>query len=349
MALSDQDKKLLNDIFSASLKSPKGINSARFRADNAQFIPELDQLERLSYLQRRNDLYSINLLTLAYLAKENPDAQSIVKKCGLVFTLLQGNYRDNLGAKISVSDIAKRTDLSVDDTKVALSFIIQTPILGSHSLDVTSQEAFIAPAEGILKYKSFEDILKEQEEWDKRRDAQRPKFREPLHIRPKYPVEQEISLSATSNKENWEAIESAFGITKRGFGKRINFVTDPFKRGVVFRDVEQAFVLASSGFSKPAVILAGGVIEELLRLYLEYKNIPPLSNTFEGYIKTCEQNELLKDSVSRLSHVVRQFRNLVHLSAEETNKDTISKSTAIAAVSSIFTIANDFQDFSRRH
>jgi hypothetical protein len=154
--------------------------------------------------------------------------------------------------------------------------------------------------------------------------------------------EQEGAIELSIAKENWKAIENDLGVKKRSFGKRINFVKDPFERIIIFRDVEQAFVLASSGFSKPAVILAGSVIEELLRLYLQHKNIPPLSNTFDGYIRTCEENELLKDSVSRLSDAVRQFRNLVHLSAEKTRRHTISKATAIGAVSSIFTIANDF-------
>ena len=145
-----------------------------------------------------------------------------------------------------------------------------------------------------------------------------------------------------SAKANWKDIQSEFGITKMSFGRKINFVSGNFRRNIIFRDVEQAFILASSGLSKPAVILAGGVIEELLRLYLDYKNISPLSDNFDGYIRTCEQHGLLKDSVSRLSHSVRQFRNLVHLSKEETKRHTISKSTAKGAVSSIFTIANDF-------
>lgn len=152
-------------------------------------------------------------------------------------------------------------------------------------------------------------------------------------------------LEVQVRKKNWEAIEKQYSTTKRSFGRKINFVTDPFKREIIFRDVEQAFVLASSGFSKPAVILAGGVIEELLRLYLKQKGISPqkpLKKDFNGYIQTCVQNRLLKDSVSHLSDSVRGFRNLVHLSAEKTQKFTISKSTAIGAVSSIFTIANDF-------
>ena len=149
-------------------------------------------------------------------------------------------------------------------------------------------------------------------------------------------------LNVPIAKANWKDIENELGVTKITFGKAINFVSDNFGRNVIFRDVEHAFLLASSGFSKPAVILAGGVIEELLRLYLEHKNISPISNSFDGYIKTCEQEELLKSGISRLSDSVRHFRNLVHLSQEKTKRYTISKATAKGAVASIFTIANDF-------
>jgi hypothetical protein len=151
-----------------------------------------------------------------------------------------------------------------------------------------------------------------------------------------------VALETLDAKTNWEAIEEEFGVTKRNFGIRINFVSDKFKRKIIFRDVEHSFILASQGFSKPAVIIAGSVIEELLRLYLMHNNVTPQTNTFDGYIKTCEQNRLLKNSVSRLSDSTRQFRNLVHLSAEVTARHTISKATAKGAVSSIFTIANDF-------
>lgn len=147
---------------------------------------------------------------------------------------------------------------------------------------------------------------------------------------------------ALSAKANWKDIKTEYDVTKRSFGKRINFVKDPFKRTVIYRDVEQAFVLASAGFLKPAVILAGGVIEELLRQYLKHKNITPINDSFDGYIQTCEQNGLLKAGISRLTDSARHFRNLVHLSKEETKRHTISKSAAMGAVSSIFTIANDF-------
>ncbi len=145
-----------------------------------------------------------------------------------------------------------------------------------------------------------------------------------------------------SSTDTWNDIHKELENTKLTFAKKINFVTDKYKRKVIFRDIEDAYILAKTGFSKPATILAGSVIEELLRLYLEHNNISPVSNNFDGYIRTCEQKKLLKSGISRLSDSVRYFRNLVHLSGEKTKKYTISKATAQSAVASIFIIANDF-------
>ena len=140
----------------------------------------------------------------------------------------------------------------------------------------------------------------------------------------------------------WTEIETEYGESKRSFAKKISFVEDDFKRKVIFRDVEQAFVLAHYGFSKPSLVLAGGVIEELLRLYLESKEVAPTRNNLDSYIKACQDNSLLKTAIHRLADSIRQFRNIVHLERESSPKHSISKATAKGAVSSIFTIANDF-------
>lgn len=146
----------------------------------------------------------------------------------------------------------------------------------------------------------------------------------------------------SENRTVWRKIECEYGINKRTFGKKINFVSDNFRRKIIFRDVEHAFLLSSSGYSKPAVILAGSVIEELLRLYLAHKNITPRRNTFSEYIEACQQNRLTKKGIFSLSNSVRYFRNLVHLSAEKEKRYSLSKAKAKGAVASIFTIANDF-------
>jgi hypothetical protein len=146
-----------------------------------------------------------------------------------------------------------------------------------------------------------------------------------------------------TSKNVWNEIEKDYDISKRAFGKKINFVSDAFKRKVIFRDVEQAYLLANHGFSKPAVIIAGGVIEELLRLYLDAKGHKPQKDNFDSYIKICEDKGLLKSAINRLTDSVRHFRNFVHIQKENSPKATISKATAKGAVSSIFTIVNDLQ------
>ncbi|GAG62844.1 unnamed protein product, partial [marine sediment metagenome] len=126
------------------------------------------------------------------------------------------------------------------------------------------------------------------------------------------------------------------------FGRKIYFVKGKFEREIIFRDTLNAYMLAEKGFSKSAVILAGSIIEELLRLYLECRNINPSKNNFNEYIKLCESKGILKKGISKLSDSVRHFRNIVHLKNEISPKYTISKAAAKNAVSSIFIISNDF-------
>jgi hypothetical protein len=146
----------------------------------------------------------------------------------------------------------------------------------------------------------------------------------------------------TEKTDTWKDIEKEYGVSKKAFGKKINFVKDDFKRRVLFRDIEQAYFLAFNGYSKPAVILAGGVIEELLRLYLECKGIKSENNTLDSYIRTCAEKGLLKKAIHKLADSFREFRNLVHLQREESSRHSISTPTAKSAVASVFTIINDF-------
>lgn len=156
-------------------------------------------------------------------------------------------------------------------------------------------------------------------------------------------MEDELIKKVKSYTNNcWLNIEKDFEISKREFSRKINFVGDKFKKEIIFRDVEQAFILLKMGFKKPALIIAGGVIEELLRLYLKFKKVKPNGNTFSEYIKCCEKYGLLKDAIRQLSDSVRCFRNIVHLKEEQTKRYSISKANATNAVASIFTIVNDF-------
>ncbi|MBA7557585.1 hypothetical protein ES705_50346 [subsurface metagenome] len=150
-----------------------------------------------------------------------------------------------------------------------------------------------------------------------------------------------VSMPIEENRI-WKCIEKEYSESKRAFGKKTNFIKDSYTRKAIFRDVAHAFYLAQSGFSKPAVILAGGVIEELLRQYLSSKGHRSTRNSFNDYINKCEALGLLKSAIHKVSDSVREFRNVVHLQKETSKRFSISTATAKAAVASIFMIANDF-------
>ena len=143
-------------------------------------------------------------------------------------------------------------------------------------------------------------------------------------------------------KDCWIEIKKEYGYTKFGVGKKINFITDPYKRKIIYRDIEQAYIISKQEFHKPAIILVGGIIEELLRLFLASKNVKPKRKQFYHFIKACDENNLLNKPISKLNDSVRDFRNLVHLEKEDNKHDSLSITNSKSALSSLFSLIDNF-------
>lgn len=158
----------------------------------------------------------------------------------------------------------------------------------------------------------------------------------------KTPSQKTISDNFNFIKYSWKDIEIEYEISKNSFGRKINFVRDCNIREIIFRDVENAFSLSKNGYSKSAVLLAGSVVEELLRQYIKHRNIISKAKTFNEFIKVFNENNFLKLPMSAMPDSIRQFRNLVHIKEENEKNITLSKDIAIGSVSIIFTIVNGF-------
>lgn len=345
--LNKESLALLNDIFNRKKSVAGGVNALQYRANNDNKIELLDRLEEDGFLRKENGQYCLKLASLMLL--ENETKQKYLKNFEIIFSKLKGFYKSNQVDPIRLSTLAELTNLSVDDLADSLFYMIEGSWWAGHS-DLYSKEAFVRPSESILKYGTFNDVIKQLQGWQAQRLANhsKRKFRgslaDQLGIKIKSQGDKVKSQKLTNKlpgKDIWKEIEKDYGIDKRTFGKKVNFVKDAFKRKVIFRDIEHAYSLACGGFSKPSVILAGGVIEEILRIYLQFKKVTPSRNSFDEYVKACEQNGLLKSAIHRLTDSVRHFRNIVHLEKENSARATLSKATAKGAVASIFTIVND--------
>lgn len=140
----------------------------------------------------------------------------------------------------------------------------------------------------------------------------------------------------------WDALTNEYDVSKTMFSKKLKpFINKDFKRYSILRDIGNAYSLMSLGFYKETVILSGSIIEEILRLFLEFNNMLLNAKTFNDYIKICEQNGLFRKGINKLADSVREFRNLVHLSKENSKKDVINKANAKNAISAIFSFYNE--------
>lgn len=142
--------------------------------------------------------------------------------------------------------------------------------------------------------------------------------------------------------EVWVRIDKEYGLTKKGLEARFLFIEEDFKRSIIFRDIEHAFLLSELGYYKPSVLLSGGVIEELLRLYLSHKTGLNKRGKFMDYINELDKNNYLSKPISNLTDSVRLFRNNVHLIKEKDQKVSITKAHSKSALSSLFSLIDSF-------
>lgn len=339
LKLSDVERLWLTQIIKADF-SPVNVREMKIRLWGK--LPEDFDPKSIDWMLIRD-----NRLTLLGLWHVNSDSPIFTHVSKIIETTRELILKNPTIKGVTAKEIAGSVDITEQEAGIALLLLHDLPGFFNGGGGPTGhpgwrEASFSEDDSAYDQFLRFENLEQSMEDFFVGRN---------LRISAKKKTSsngQPMLISGTvwkqpSSRDVWRDIYEDYEVDKRTFGKKINFVTDQYKRKALFRDIEHAHVLTKSGFSKPAVILAGSVIEELLRIYLESRSIKAASKTFDGYIKACDQNGLLKGAISRLSDSVRHFRNLVHLAGETSARHRISKATAKSAVASIFVISNDFQ------
>jgi hypothetical protein len=333
LKLTNAEKLWLNEIFKANFSK---IDAETLRAKLWEQLPEdFDPSKIDNRLIRYNHL---TLIGLWYVDPQNVIFGHISKIVEIIKELILKNPAIS---EIKANEIAVLAGITEREAEIALRFLFDLQGFfgsgGGPSDCYGMTQASFPQNNRYHEFLKFKTLYRKMEEFFIRQSSPRNTRNKSLFD---YPFQQASSAFMKQGSQNiWNDYETS----KRTFGKQINFVKDKHKREIIFRDIEHACTLYKNRFYKPATILAGSVIEELLRLYLKHKNIQPKHKDFFAYIEACEDKRLLKKGVSGLATAVRNFRNLIHLAEEKTKAHTISKATAQSAVASIFTIANDFQ------
>jgi len=170
--LDELSKSLLKEILKLSLAHSKGPNATRFRAKRHQHLDLLDALESDGYIERRADDYYVKLLGILELLDSVNEAESLFYKCEHIFHALRQFYKEHPGESIHLNKLSEISDMPRRNINTALACMIEAPLFGGWSTKLNEENATVKPAERILRYKNFRDMVEEMRSWRSTRSSE---------------------------------------------------------------------------------------------------------------------------------------------------------------------------------
>lgn len=162
--LDETSITILRKIFVGSTSSSTGLNAQRFRAEHHEHLELIDSLVSSGYIENRDGKYSLKLTTLPDIADSTPQVASLLRLCEHLFNALRQAYLNNPGEQISLDELSKLTDLPKQDLYAALMYSYDASLLSGYTT-LTANDAYVTPAEKLLRYKSFGLVLEEMRSW----------------------------------------------------------------------------------------------------------------------------------------------------------------------------------------
>lgn len=162
--LSDQDKKLLTELVKNGSMMGAGVEAKSFRAQNFQDLQAIERLENIGLISRVNERYFVDLIALPHLQAR--PATDILINCEKIFPVLKAHYLQNQTESITISEVAKRTGITLTPASIALNYMIHSKCIGGRSANLFSGlDSYVFPAEDILRFDSFSAVIEQQSSW----------------------------------------------------------------------------------------------------------------------------------------------------------------------------------------
>lgn len=163
--MDELSKSILEDILKLSLAYPKGLNATRFRAERREHLDLLDALESNRYIEKKNHDYYLTLLAILELSDSSDEAKNLLDKCEHIFQVLCQFYIERPGESIYLNSLSEISNMSREDVNICLAHMVNAPLFQSRSTNLYAEDATVTPAERILRYQNFRDILEEIKSW----------------------------------------------------------------------------------------------------------------------------------------------------------------------------------------
>lgn len=163
--LSPSQQLVLEALLERMSTHPSGVDSFRFEVDHEEHLTDIDNLVSERLIERKNDHYVLPLRTLMELAPKCLAAQDLLDQCSCVFSTIRTQAKKSPREKILMSDLARLAEMIDADVRRVVVLMLDAPVWGGYSTDLTGADAYVVPADRILRYKTFEDVLELLRSW----------------------------------------------------------------------------------------------------------------------------------------------------------------------------------------
>jgi len=163
--LSDKYFGLLNEILVETTVNMGAVDSDQFRAEHDDHLQEIDDLESGRFLQRNEGKYSVTLMAVDAMKDRSHAAAHIYKLCSQCYPVIREYYKKDTKRIWKLPELLADTGLSQDDGVLALRYLIQTNIWSTYTSNVTDPNAHFRAGDSILRYKTFDDLMRQTREW----------------------------------------------------------------------------------------------------------------------------------------------------------------------------------------
>ncbi len=159
--------EILRKVFLGSTSS--GVSAQRFRAENYQFLDLIDSLASSRHIEITEGRYVLRLESLLELKETTPEVDRLINLCNLLFGVLKKAYLDNPGESITLEELTSLSGVPRIEIYPAIPFLWEASLFSGMTGDLEAKDAYITPAEKVLRYDSFDIVIEEIRGW--RRDT----------------------------------------------------------------------------------------------------------------------------------------------------------------------------------
>jgi len=162
--LSPGDLALLSELLAKTPHSDAGVDHLAFRATHHDKISEIDWMESVGYIRKDQERYHVGLMSLVQMGDER--AVRILRDSEVLFAELKQYYKRVQREPVKIAELAITASLDPVLVGEALSYMVEAPWWSGYSGSFyTNPEASILPAESILSFEKFADVIAQLRRW----------------------------------------------------------------------------------------------------------------------------------------------------------------------------------------